>query len=105
MSGVGPVEAGGEGEDGEALVAAGERVCGVDFGVAVGAEGGRVRLAEEGGGGAFARLADPHALVSRGRRVEARVASRAEVRGVRPAVDGARGSPARVAHSRPRVTR
>ena len=84
------------------MVAAGEGVGGVDVGVAGGAEGGGVGLAEERRRGALARLAHPHALVPRERDVEASVARGAEKGGVGAAEDGGGDGAARVAHARPR---
>lgn len=52
-----------EGKDGDAVVAAGEGVGGVDLGVAGCAECGGVGAAGELGRGGRAHLAHPHALV------------------------------------------
>jgi hypothetical protein len=67
-----------DGRDGDADVAARQRVGLVDVGVAGGAEHGRVRLAGHGGGRHLAHLAHAHALVPRVR--GPRVARRAEER-------------------------
>lgn len=54
---------GGDGENGDALVAAGEGIGGVDVGVAGGAEGGGVSLAEERRRSSLAGLAEPDAFM------------------------------------------
>ena len=100
------VVAGSDGEDRDAVVAACERVGGVDVGVAGGAEGGGVGLAEERRRCPLAGLADPHAFVPRGggRVVNATVAGGAEVGVVGAAEDGGGGGAARIARARPRAS-
>jgi hypothetical protein len=78
----------GYGGDGKPLVAARERIRGVDVDVAVGAERGGIGLASHGGWSGLADLANQHALVPRRqsiRPVDPLVATRAQVRRIRPA--------------------
>jgi len=86
-----------EGRDGEALVAARERVGRVDVGVAGGAERGGVGAAGDGGGGVLADLAQPDARVAGPGAVRPGVAAGAQERAVLAAVQPRRLRGARVA--------
>lgn len=91
-----------EGDDGEALVAAGEGVGGVDVGVARDAEGSRVGSARDAGRSLLADLAHPDSLVARSQLVGAvdlGVAADAEERRVGSAEELSRGRLARVARA------
>lgn len=91
-----------EGDDREALVAAGEGIGGVDVGVTRDAEGGGVGSASDAGRSLLADLAHPDALVARSQLVGAvdlGVAAHAEKGRVGSAEELSRGSLARVTGS------
>lgn len=91
-----------EGDDREALVAAGEGIGGVDVGVARHAEGGGVGSARDTSRSLLADLAHPDALVARSQLVGAvdlGVATHAEEGRVGSAEELSRGSLARVTGS------
>lgn len=94
-----------EGGDGDALMAAGEGVGGVDVGIAGGAEGGSVGFADDDGGGSLTDLAEPSASVAGGQAVGAvngGIAGAAEEGSVGAAVEDSGGEAAGVAGLRGR---
>ncbi|GAB2291498.1 hypothetical protein Dimus_025752 [Dionaea muscipula] len=94
------VGGGEERDDGEALVAASERVGGVDVVVAGDAEGGGVSLAGDSGGSLLADLAHPDSVVAGGELVggvDLGVAGAAEEGGIGTAEEEGRRSVAGIA--------
>ena len=79
-----------ERNDRHALMAGGQRISGMDVGIAGGAEGGGIGFAGENGGGELADFADPEALMAGGELVggvDLHIAGHAEEGGVGPAED------------------